>query len=332
MVVSTAPYSPPSAGEIVVKTLAVAINPADMVIQARGILLAEESYPAILGCDIAGEVVEVGESLAGKYRVGDRVIAQTGPLSTKDGVFAYSAFQEYVVLKSPRIAKIPDKITNTDAVVLPLGVLTAGTCLFAKETLGLSMPHHGNDRKESLGTLLIWGASSSVGSCGVQLATRAGYEVVGIASKRNHEMVKSLGAKACFDYNDPTLADDVVDALGDNGSQVVGAYDAISTDPTLNCLCEILDRCGGRKKVAAVMPGAEEKATRGVEIATNLVPAVLESDVPEKIFQWLESALQNDRIKCMPPADTVGNGLRDVQKAVDLMAQGISAKKLVVLM
>lgn len=55
-VVDNAPYTNPSANELVIKTKAIALNPADFHIQKLGILLKE--YPAILGCDVAGEVVE----------------------------------------------------------------------------------------------------------------------------------------------------------------------------------------------------------------------------------------------------------------------------------
>lgn len=58
MVVQDAPYSKPEADELVIKTMAITVNPADVVIQKLGVLL--QSYPAILGCDVAGIVEEVG--------------------------------------------------------------------------------------------------------------------------------------------------------------------------------------------------------------------------------------------------------------------------------
>ena len=67
-VVDSAPYTSPLADELVIKTKAIALNPSDVVVQKLGILL--EDYPAILGCDVAGEVVEVHSSLADAYNIG----------------------------------------------------------------------------------------------------------------------------------------------------------------------------------------------------------------------------------------------------------------------
>ena len=327
-VVDSAPYTPPSANELVIETKAIALNPADVIVQKTGVLL--EDYPAILGCDVAGEVVEVHPTLADVYRIGDRVIGAASGLNRKNGTYCYSAFQEYVVLKSPSIAKIPKEVAYEDAAVLPLGINTAASCLFMDETLGLKAPSIDGTKASQGKTLLVWGASSSIGSCGVQMATHAGYEVVGVASKRNHEMVKVLGASMCFDQSDPTLVDDVVTYL--NGKEVVGAYDAISNDLTLNAICEILDRSRGRKLVAAVKPGAEGKASKGVKITTNFATDMASSGLVKVIWQWLNKAMEESRIKYMPQSEVVGKGLEHVQQAVDLLAKGVSAKKLVVSM
>jgi len=325
-VVDSAPYTSPSANELVIKTKAIALNPADVVVQKLGILL--QDYPAILGCDVAGEVVEVHPSLADVYSIGDRVIGAATCLKRKDGTYCYSAFQEYVVLKLPSIAKIPKEVAYEVAAVLPLGINTAASCLFMDETLGLKAPSIDGIKASRGKTLLVWGASSSVGSCGVQMATHAGYEVVSVASKRNHEMVKGLGASMCFDQSDSTLVDDIVTYL--NGKEVVGAYDAISNDSTLNAICEILDRSGGRKLVASVMPGAEAKATKGVKIITNFSTDMASSEFFKAIWQWLNKAMEENRIKYTPQSEVVGKGLEHVQQAVDLLAKGVSAKKLVV--
>ena len=62
----------------------------------------------------------------------------------------------------------------------------------------------------------------------MQLAAHAGHEVVGVASKRNHDTVKGLGASKCVDQNDPNLVGDIVTYL--KGKEMVGAYDAISDE------------------------------------------------------------------------------------------------------
>jgi NADPH:quinone reductase-like Zn-dependent oxidoreductase len=326
-VVSSAPYTSPSPHELVIKTKSIALNPADVVVQKLGILI--QKYPAILGCDVAGEVVEIHPSLTDVYNIGDRVIGAASCLKTKDGTYCYSAFQEYVVLKAPCIAKIPEGVEFEDAVVLPLGVSTAASCLFMGETLGLIPPFVDSLQAGQGKTLLIWGASSSVGSCGLQLAVQAGYQVIGVASKRNHAMVEGLGAIKCFDQNDSSLVEDIVTYL--EGKDVVGAFDAISQDSTLNAVCDILDQSGGRRLAASVKPGAEAKATKGVEIKTNfMIDMAGIGPFQEALWQWLNKAMEEKKIKYFPPSEVVGKGLEDVQKAVDLLGKGVSAKKLVV--
>jgi NADPH:quinone reductase-like Zn-dependent oxidoreductase len=70
--VGPAPESKAGPDEVVIKTAFVAINPVDWKIQTYA--SPGQKYPDILGRDIAGEVVEVGEGVT-KFKVGQRVIA-----------------------------------------------------------------------------------------------------------------------------------------------------------------------------------------------------------------------------------------------------------------
>lgn len=319
-VVSDAPYVKPEADEIVIKTKAVAINPADVVVQRLGIII--DTYPAILGCDVAGVVEEVGSSIQ-DFQPGDRVLGQARPLP--GGIYKYSGFQQYVVLKMPSVAKIPNNAKWTDAAVLPLGINTAASCLFQKDCLALEMPPSQRGNGE---TLLIWGASGSLGSCGVQLAAQAGYDVFAVAGQKNHDFVKSIGATQTFDHSDPNIVDLIVAAL--DGKTCVGAFDAISTEKTLGVLCDILHRSGARKLVASVMPGAEALATLDVDIKTNFTISNSKTVVGPHIWRtYLEPALASGALQYKPVAEVVGHGFSDVQKAIDLLAKGVSAKKLV---
>ncbi len=70
--VSEAPM--PSAGprEIVIANAAVAINPLDGHMQNSGVFV--QHWPTIFGCDVAGEVYEVGSEVHERFKKGDRVI------------------------------------------------------------------------------------------------------------------------------------------------------------------------------------------------------------------------------------------------------------------
>ncbi|PQE23508.1 hypothetical protein CJF31_00006142 [Rutstroemia sp. NJR-2017a BVV2] len=310
-IVDSAPYTSPSTNELVIKTKAIAINPADWVVHKLGVLI--EDYPAILGCDVAREVVEVDHHL----------------LASTASATASLAWQiEYVVLKTPTVAKIPEGVAYEDAVVLPLGINTAASCLFMEQTLGLEAPSIAGHKGKQGKALLVWGGSSSVESCGVQLAVQAGYDVVAVASERNHEMVKTLGTTVFFDQKDPILVDRIVDYL--RGKDVAGALHVINDDTALEALCEILDRSGGEKVIASVIPGAEAKGKDGVQVVTNYATDFSNSGMGKTIWGWLNQAMETRIIKYMPQSEVVGKGLEDVQKAVDMLAKGVSAKKLVV--
>lgn len=70
--VDSAPEAKAGPGEVVIKNAHLAINPVDWKIQTYG--PPSQTYPNILGKDIAGEVVEVGPDVT-RLRVGQRVIA-----------------------------------------------------------------------------------------------------------------------------------------------------------------------------------------------------------------------------------------------------------------
>ena len=69
--VGEAPLPKPAENEIVVKNAAVAINPLDTHMQDVGVFI--QQWPSIMGCDVAGEVYEVGPAVA-RFKKGDRVI------------------------------------------------------------------------------------------------------------------------------------------------------------------------------------------------------------------------------------------------------------------
>lgn len=70
--VGEAPMLTAGPNEIVIRNAAIAINPLDTHMQKVGVFV--QRWPAILGCDVAGEVHEVGSEAQGRFKKGDRVI------------------------------------------------------------------------------------------------------------------------------------------------------------------------------------------------------------------------------------------------------------------
>ena len=133
--------------------------------------------------------------------------------------------------------------------MLPLGISTAAAGLYQKYFLALPLPS--NDRSEQLHrAVLVWGGSSSVGSCAIQLAVASGVEVYTTASARNSSYCKSLGAKHVFDYHDDDVEDQIVSAL--RGKTIAGAYHAVGADGAVQACARIVDRCHGKAIVVTV--------------------------------------------------------------------------------
>lgn len=182
-----------------------------------------QTWPVIFGIDCAGEIVETG-SKTKNFAVGDRVAAMPGGIFNPRGNKC-GAFQEYAVAQEERVFKIPDDWKFEDATVFPLAICTAAVSLYSKERLALAYPQV--EKPASNGKiLLVWGGSSSVGACAVQMAAHSGYEVFATASKRNFDFVKSIGASQVFDYTEKSVLNDIATAIKGREEDFVGAYSA----------------------------------------------------------------------------------------------------------
>jgi NADPH:quinone reductase-like Zn-dependent oxidoreductase len=249
--VDDAPMPVPSADEVVIRNHAVAINPVDWAMQAMGIAIVVQKYPFIEGFDAAGEVTEIGSNVK-DFQVGDRVVAQLGSSGFLEFNISNAAFELFCATKQNYIAKIPDNVSYAEASVLPLALSTTASALFQSDTLGLSLPEI--NIKPTSKVVLIWGGSSSLGACGIQLVIGAGYDVATTASSHNLEYCKSLGAKYVFDHTKATVVQDIVSAL--KGEEFGGAYCAIIDAEVIKQCGQIASELGGHKFVATVLPSA----------------------------------------------------------------------------
>jgi len=173
----------PGRGEVLVRVRAAAINPLDSKIRSGQFrfvfrLVYDLTPPFVLGFDFAGEVVEIGEGVAG-LETGQRVFGSV----RRPGTHA-----EYAVAPAELTVPLPDGVSMEEAGAAPAGALTA--LLIVEEKLKLGPGQE----------VLLNGASGGVGSYAVQIAHGAGARVTAVASARNHELLRSLGADECIDY------------------------------------------------------------------------------------------------------------------------------------
>jgi NADPH:quinone reductase-like Zn-dependent oxidoreductase len=229
--------------------------------------------------------------------------------------------------------------------VLPLGISTAAAGLYQKDFLSLPFPSEKPEKQDR--TVIIWGGSSSVGSCAIQLAVASGLDVVTTASSRNFDYVKKLGANAAYDYHDNDVEDQVVNAL--EGKTIVGGYHAVGADGAVQALARIVDRCKG-KAIVVTVRGVPDKGipssvrAKGSEwrsASSSLCSVTDEQKVSSStIFnnevgpyiwrKFLPQALKSGTIVPAPDPLVVGEELRSVQLGLDKQKAGVSAAKVVV--
>ena len=221
----------PGPGQVRIAVRAAGVNPSDWK-KREGLM--DPELPQTMGYEAAGVVDELGEGVA-DVAVGDRVF----------GLSAEGAAQAELAVLS-FYAPIPPSLNFPGAAALPAAIETATRAL---DQLDVGA---GAGRGS---TLLINGASGSVGSAAVQLAVVRGARVIGTASPANHDYLRSLGAEPVA-YGEGlagrvrALAPDGVDAALD----VAGS----------GVLPELIELAGGPEHVVTIADfgGAREHGVR----------------------------------------------------------------------
>jgi len=192
----------PKEGEVLVKVRAVSVNPFDWRLMRGSPFLARlfngilRPKNQILGADIAGEVVAVGNGVD-EFKVGDAVFGGSG----------FGGFGEYVSIPQRGLAHKPTNSSFEEAASFPMVLFTALQGLRDSGNI------------QSGQKVLINGASGGVGSMAVKLASYFGAEVTGVCSTRNLELVRSIGADHVVDYTKTNFTQ--------NGVQYDLIYDAV---------------------------------------------------------------------------------------------------------
>lgn len=209
------PTPTPSSGEVLIRNEWTASTPLDLH-QNDGHLLV--TPPQILGDAIAGTVQSVGPDVKN--------------LEKGDKVFGYAfqgnvqkAHQEFVCVPEHLIGKVPGDFTLQEAVTLPTNVVTVFHTLPTDLHLKLPWPkpedfapEEGKGKKP----ILVWGGSSSVGQFALQVLRWYGYtNLLAIASKRNHALLREYGATQVFDYNDSDVVEQISKAIGEDSGPLI---------------------------------------------------------------------------------------------------------------
>lgn len=167
-------------GQVLVKIKAIGLNPMDVYIRASEQLLSQFlgiERPAILGWDIAGDIVEKADDVI-DFEKGDAVF----------GVTMGKAYAEYVAVNANMMVHKPENISYQEAAGIPVAGVTAWEALIKS----------GNIKKGD--KVLIHAGSGGVGHIAIQLAKHFGATVIATSSAKNRDFVLSLGADQHIDY------------------------------------------------------------------------------------------------------------------------------------
>lgn len=194
---------------VLILTQTTTVNPADCKQRSGNLrLVAKHEFPLILGQDFCGTVAAVGKGVAAAIEVGDTVMGSTAPRN--------SCSAEYLSARANECVSVdPDRVAAATAAAAPTAYCTAWKGLFYPSYGNLPIrserdPATTPTIEAAKPSVLIIGASGSVGSAAVQLAVNVASsveKVVGVCGTSNLEYVQSLAAAStkvvAIDYRHP---------------------------------------------------------------------------------------------------------------------------------
>lgn len=189
------PLPQPQAHQLLVNVYATSVNPMDIQFRQGAGQWAGITPSAILGYDVSGSVVAVGDQVR-DFQVGDDVYY------TPDPFVGQGSNAEYHVVHESIVARKPATLTHLEAASIPLVGSTVWEALIVRA------------RVQAGETVLIHGGAGGIGSLAVQIARAAGATVLATCSSRDSAFVQSLGAEATFDYTQQDALEQVTQRAG----------------------------------------------------------------------------------------------------------------------
>ena len=239
-----APILTPGEGEVLVRNVAMGVNPFDWKFVSGSTGGAAREFPLTPGNEGAGIVETVGDGVDG-VAVGDEVIWQT----------FLGGYATHTVVVAAKVWAKPSSVAFEVGASLPVAAATA----WAAVTQAGVGPGD---------LVLVHAASGGVGSAGVQIALALGARVIGTASEQNQEFVSSLGAEPVV-YGDGLA--DRVRALG----AVTAIVDFVGSEDAAAASLELMP--GLERAITTARPSASQDAgLTHVKSDPAAVPAVID--------------------------------------------------------
>ena len=239
-------------GWVVLRVRACSLNYHD-IFTRRGMPGIRIPFPLIVGSDLAGEIAELGEGVAG-WSEQDRVLVDPLPCQETEWKFVGEQFNggraEYCEVHSSQLMPIPAEVAFETAASIPLAYATAQRMMVT----------HGQVRAGE--TVLILGASGGVGTACVLIAKMLGARVLACSSSEQKlERLRDLGADHVIDYTRQRTREAVWGIVGKPRVKATGGVDLVvnytggkTWQESIRCL-----KVGGRLLTCGATAGFEEE-------------------------------------------------------------------------
>jgi NADPH:quinone reductase-like Zn-dependent oxidoreductase len=220
-------------GQVRIEVAAAGINFAD-VMARMGLYADAPKTPCVVGYEVAGTILEVGEGVDG-LTPGERVLAGT----------QFGGYASQVVVPAGDVVVLPDRLSFEQGAAIPVNYATAWAGL-----VGYGVLQRGE-------RVLVHSAGGGVGIAATQIAKRVGAEVFGTASPGKHERILELGVDRALDYThdgwDQGIGkfDVILDAVG--GKSFRTSYNLLAPGGRLVAFGASAVVSGERKNIATAL-------------------------------------------------------------------------------
>ena len=272
------PDPTPAAGQAVVKVEGAGVGPWDVA--AISGAFGRPALPYIPGFEVAGVVEAVGDGV--DVRPGERVWASLG--------IPGGGFAEYALANVDSLGRMPDRLSFEEAAGLVVGGGTAWDGLLVRGQL------------QAGESVLITAAAGGVGSAAVQVAAAVGARPLGVASPRNRDYLRGLGASEVFDYHAGYWVQQVLAVVPGGVDVLFDAAGGHTRDQAVGAV-----RDGGR---AIFLVGAPDQLGRGV--AGEALDADINRQRLDAIGRLVDEGKLRPQIEAVLPLEQVREALERV--------------------
>ena len=269
---ATQPVPQPRPGEVLIKVAAAGVNGPDMM-QRKGLYPPPAGASPLLGLEVSGEIVAVGDRAA-RWRVGDRVCALTNG----------GGYAEYCVADAAQCLPLPAGVDLIDAAGLPETFFTVWSNVFIGAGLRAGE------------TFLVHGGAGGIGTTAIQLGKAFGAKVIATDSPAERcAICRELGADRVVDFREQDFVDIVREEGGANvildivgGPNIERNFKAASHDARIIQLAFAL----GSKVEVNLMPVMLKRLTYTGSTLRTRPPAFKEriaQELEAKVWPFIES-------------------------------------------